>query len=527
MARFQSVTSIILLACAVGLTWSSVPVLAQSPAFFFDATSSAELGADVYAYDGMVPGTDADNQTTSNFFSPFPFSGGVVDWGNTLNIVAQVGMVTSSANPLVRLDGDGTGRISIAWKAFNILDCDGTLEYYGTAESEVASTQISLTLDNLVGDETYTVYYRWSVEGVANGEHETFGLEDPESAEGSLALDIAGGPGLIFNAAVDNVQDAVPKAVLSGGSESYDFYNPPGSTSVTALIDVYALARSAFTYPGADDLILTIMRGTLTLTVNEPLPGVLISEVVDGDLPGGNPKYVEITNCGDTDWSFSLDDVLRIYFNGNTTAGTAVDLGGITLAVGESFVIASSLNNGIAQYQAAYLGTDADLYVNQDFGNGNDVYSLELGTVVHDTYGWIGVNGSGEAWEYTDSYAYSKPYRAPNGGVFDPDNWVFGGPGALAAATDSERLALLRARTSPSRHLCTGIAGVAFDSDGDGDVDLNDFAVFVECWSGPGAIPSPAPPPTALECLYAFDDEPDNDVDLADFIAFQAAFAIP
>jgi hypothetical protein len=529
MARNHLLTLVLPVVCAVGLVWSSAPALAQAPVFVFDGSSStAALEADVFADDWLVTGSDADMQTAGGFYSPFPYSGGTVDWGNTLNIVAQDGMVTTSANPLVRLDGDGTGRVSIAWKAFNILDCDGTEAYDGTAESETTA-QIILILDNLVGGQDYTVYYQWSVEGVADGEHEIPpAQEDPESAEGLLNLDVGGfGPGSVFNAVVDNVVDAVPEWVFSGGSASIDFQTPGGATSVTLVIDVYALARSTFAEPGASDLVLTIMRGTLALTVDEPLPGIIISEVVDGDLAGGTPKYVEITNCGSIDWIFGTDDVLSIYFNGSATAGTAISLGGIALAAGDSYVIATSRNNGIAQYQAAYLGNDADLYVDEDFGNGDDVYSLELGTVVHDTYGWIGVDGTGQVWEYTNSYAYSKPYRAPNAGVFDPDNWIFGGIDALAGATDPERNALLRARTTPGRHVCIGIVGVACDSDNDGDVDLNDFAVFAECMFGPGVTPSPTPPPTALECLYAFDAEPDSDVDLADFRAFVASLTVP
>jgi hypothetical protein len=529
MIRIHLIILVLSLMCAVGLGWPSTPALAQSSVFVFDdSASTAVLEADVFADDWLVPGSDADVQTTGGFYSPFPFSGGTVDWGNTLNIVAQDGVVTSSANPLVRLDGDGTGRVSIAWKTFNILDCDGTEAYDGTAESETTA-QIILILDNLVGDQDYTVYYQWSVEGIADGEHEvpTF-QEDPESAEGFLNLDVGGvGPGSVFSEVVDNVDAAVPEWVFSGASEAFTFHTAAGVTSVAVVIDVYALARSRFAEPEANDLVLTIMRGTLTLTVNEPIPGIIVSEVVDGDLPGGTPKHVEITNCGNIDWVFGTDDVLNIYFNGSTAVGTAISLGGIALAAGDSYVIATSRNSGITQYQAAYLGNDADLYVDQDFGNGDDVYSLELGTVVHDTYGWIGVDGTGQSWEYTNSYAYSKPYRAPNAGVFDPDSWIFGGVDALAAASDPERHALLRARTTPGRHVCAGIVGVACDSDNDGDADLNDFAAFTQCMFGPGVIPSPTPPPTALECLYAFDAEPDSDVDLADSSAFLACFTVP
>ncbi len=54
------------------------------------------------------------------------------------------------------------------------------------------------------------------------------------------------------------------------------------------------------------------------------------------------------------------------------------------------------------------------------------------------------------------------------------------------------------------------------DSDGDGDVDLVDFAGFLSCVSGPGEIP-----PSSCD---VFDFEPDGDVDLHDAGAFQLAF---
>lgn len=63
------------------------------------------------------------------------------------------------------------------------------------------------------------------------------------------------------------------------------------------------------------------------------------------------------------------------------------------------------------------------------------------------------------------------------------------------------------------------------DLDGDGDVDLADFALFAACLGGPDATEPPA------ECDPAdftnADLENDSDVDLADFAAFQQAFAAP
>ena len=64
------------------------------------------------------------------------------------------------------------------------------------------------------------------------------------------------------------------------------------------------------------------------------------------------------------------------------------------------------------------------------------------------------------------------------------------------------------------------------DYDRDGDVDLTDFGAFSECMAGPNAAPNPPlpPPPTTADCLDAFDTDGDLDVDLDDFNVFQAGY---
>ena len=65
------------------------------------------------------------------------------------------------------------------------------------------------------------------------------------------------------------------------------------------------------------------------------------------------------------------------------------------------------------------------------------------------------------------------------------------------------------------------------DATQDGQVDLDDFAIFADCLSGPGASPAPTPPITAADCRNAFDLDGDGDVDVPDFSAFQMVFAEP
>ncbi len=57
------------------------------------------------------------------------------------------------------------------------------------------------------------------------------------------------------------------------------------------------------------------------------------------------------------------------------------------------------------------------------------------------------------------------------------------------------------------------------DLDGDGDVDLDDFAIFLDCVTGPGGGVPPGCDDGDLDV--------DNDIDYADFALFQEAFTGP
>jgi CSLREA domain-containing protein len=63
----------------------------------------------------------------------------------------------------------------------------------------------------------------------------------------------------------------------------------------------------------------------------------------------------------------------------------------------------------------------------------------------------------------------------------------------------------------------------AGDFDEDGDVDLDDLAVFVDCMAGPGELPGPVHT-TPGQCLDAFDFDGDEDVDMRDCGVLQKTF---
>jgi predicted extracellular nuclease len=130
----------------------------------------------------------------------------------------------------------------------------------------------------------------------------------------------------------------------------------------------------------------------------QPL-SLFFSEILDHPT-NGNVKYVEIYNP--TSEPISLEGwSLRRYANGTTVAGEYDFTADATIASEQALVVTGSGT----EFQSTY-GMAADLVaavvVN---GNGDDVYELFDGTGVVDVYGTVGVDGTGQPWEYTKKSA--------------------------------------------------------------------------------------------------------------------------
>jgi hypothetical protein len=196
-----------------------------------------------------------------------------------------------------------------------------------------------------------------------------------------------------------------------------------------------------------------------------PAPAnILITEIVDATLTGGLPKFVELTNIGGMSADLSGYS-LGMYSNGNTTlSGNASRVLSGTLAAGDSYVLnfENSDAAGSSSFRTVY-GVDPD---NFDFGaliNGNDVLVLFLadgggtGGAATDTgadatkvdaFGVVGVDGVGEAWDYTDGYASRMPAISSPAIIFDAAEWQFSGPDALDGLDASG----IAAVTTPGTH---------------------------------------------------------------------------
>lgn len=189
---------------------------------------------------------------------------------------------------------------------------------------------------------------------------------------------------------------------------------------------------------------------------------LMITEVVDATLPGGQPKFVEIKNVGSATVDLSTHSFGN-FSNGSTNlgGGSASVLAG-SLAPAGVYVISYEVvpeSPAVSVFEDTY-GFAPDFFMGGGFTNGDDAYALYLGAATGDgtdatlvdTYGVIGVDGTGEVWEYTDGYSFRNPDIMSPNTTFTASEWTFGGANSLETGDDVEELELILELTNPGTH---------------------------------------------------------------------------
>ena len=161
---------------------------------------------------------------------------------------------------------------------------------------------------------------------------------------------------------------------------------------------------------------------------------LIITGVIDGDLPGGTPKGVEL---------YAIEDIadLSVFGVGSANNGGGSD--------GVEFTFpADSLNAG----DSVYVGSKEDGWMDV-FGklpdyisgalsiNGDDAVELFKNDSVIDVFGDINTDGTDTSWEYTDSFAYRVNRTGPDGAIFTETHWTIPGAKTLDGLSGSEQAA--------------------------------------------------------------------------------------
>ncbi len=211
-------------------------------------------------------------------------------------------------------------------------------------------------------------------------------------------------------------------------------------------------------------VLVTVLAGGLFMS--QANGQLIISEVVDATLTGGLPKYVEITNtCSDVSVDMSLYSIGNMN-NGSTLlgGGASTQLTGI-LAPGDSYVISYEASDGpgVGTFFNTY-GFDPDNFSQGAFINGDDVVILFKGpatgdassATIVDQIGRIGQDGSGQDWDYEDSWCRRNPnVLAGNQGTFLSGEWTCAGANSLDSPNNT--VPAITAATNPGSHAIDGL----------------------------------------------------------------------
>jgi hypothetical protein len=175
-----------------------------------------------------------------------------------------------------------------------------------------------------------------------------------------------------------------------------------------------------------------LMIFAVVLMASPAAAQLVITGLLDGPLPGGVPKLLELYACDD------IAD-LSVYGigcanNGGGTDGVEYTFPADAIAAG-SFIYCEQVSGTTPAAFMTYMGFAS----NYDVGfaaafNGDDAIELFYvgGTspVVVDVFGDINLDGTGTGWDHLDGWAKRSVGTGPDGSVPQLGSWTFSGVNA-------------------------------------------------------------------------------------------------
>jgi len=226
----------------------------------------------------------------------------------------------------------------------------------------------------------------------------------------------------------------------SGFGSSVNITPSSGTVATTTVYIRLAAGLTAGNYNGDITLSSTSVTSQ-TIAVNgnaygAPTNSMVITGVYDGPLSGGTPKGVELfvlteIPVGD----LSLYGVSSVSNGGGSTAGNVefpFPTNGAPIPAGTFIYVSNETTNF-----ATFFGIPTDYNTGVVNINGDDSIELyESGQIV-DVFGDVDTDGTGEAWEYLDGWAYRNSNTGPEGTTFTSGNWTYSGVDGLDGETDN------------------------------------------------------------------------------------------
>ncbi|QTD36224.1 T9SS type A sorting domain-containing protein [Polaribacter batillariae] len=212
----------------------------------------------------------------------------------------------------------------------------------------------------------------------------------------------------------------------TGFSAAVNIAPVSGSIAETNVYVRLKSGLSAGKYTGNITLSSTgVADQTIAVSGNafgEVTKSMIITGVYDGPLSGGTPKGVELYVFKDIA-DLSLFGVSSVSNGAGSTAGNvefSFPAGAVT--AGTFIYVATEDANFNTFFGMMPTYTTGSVAI-----NGDDAIELYENGQIIDVFGDVNTDGSGEAWDYLDGWAYRNANSQPGGTAFTPSEWTFSG----------------------------------------------------------------------------------------------------
>lgn len=349
--------------------------ITQNPASDITSSTTVEVSAEVTDSDGTIASVNLKWGTTSE-----DYSGGTISMTNG----GSGDIYTTNTDIPAQTDGTTVYYIIEATDNETATSTSAEQSYLVTDPADEPTNHPTGFMATANSFSTITVVW-------ADSDAEAYLIKGSDVDFASIPAPLDGKPET-DGALVQNV---------ASGVQSHQFTGLSAETAYYFKIFPYNGANATINYKTDS----SVPESTATTDEAPPVPQLIISEVADpGDV--ADAKFVELFNASDspidlTNWQ------IRRYANANTTSAD-VDLIG-SIYPNETYIVAYN-----ATFESEF-GFAPDLINGNISGNGDDTYELFNGVQVVDIYGEVGVDGTGEDWEYTDSHAVrNSDVSSPN-----------------------------------------------------------------------------------------------------------------
>jgi hypothetical protein len=237
-----------------------------------------------------------------------------------------------------------------------------------------------------------------------------------------------------ITASLDKVsQNEVSATIELGGSATetvdYDVIGnlnitiPAGSTSasisVTSILDAENEGNETIVFALSNVVNANSSSEELSITLKEQLPAISLKGIMaltwDGSGANDGKAIHLIANQDIADLSIYG---LGVANNGGGTDGLEYSFPAQSVSAGDDILVAREPDLISAYFGGCTTEFEHILLANTSISqNGDDAIELFDGTVVIETYGDADVDGTGEVWEYTGSWAYKFDGAWTNGGI--------------------------------------------------------------------------------------------------------------